>query len=248
MLEPAPLRAVVCGAMRITLPVVVTAALLCSAQPVGGPSLHVDVQGLLSRSERDGAYARLIEAGEWRGAGDYVEQRAESVRHVVLCPQFDGAPLFAVFFGEGAQHRAEGRYVFVAADGALVRVQGGAKQLFGVLEDANGDGVLDVIDSQIRVEGDGALEVVSVVPCTEEQRPSLRVALNRRESLRGTPSDPWGWQLMPSEDAGVIIELGPLDADGWVSSVLASYEWDAQNEQWSGPAGSASGPFERLGE
>jgi len=234
--------------MRITLPVIVSAALLCSAQPVDGPNLHVDVQGLLSRSERDGAYARLIEAGVWRGAGEHVEQRAQPVRHVVLCPQTDGAPLFAVFFGEGAPHRAEGRFVFVAADGAMVRVQDGANELYGVLEDANGDGVLDVIDSQLLVEGDGAVEVVSVVPCTEEQRPSLRVALNRRESLRDTPSEPWGWQLMPSEDAGVIIELGPLDADGWVTSVLASYEWDAQNEQWSGPAGSADGPFERLGE
>ena len=234
--------------MRITLPIIVSAALLCSAQSVGEPSLHVDVQGLLSRSERDDAYARLIEAGEWRGEGDYVEQSAASVRHVVLCPQTDGAPLFAVFFGEGAQHRAEGRYVFVAADGAMVRVQGGANELFGVLEDANADGVLDVVDSQLLVEGGGAVEVVSVVPCTEEQRPSLRVALNRRESLRGTPSDPWGWQLMPSEDGSVIIELGPLDSDGWVSSVLASYEWDAQSEQWDGPAGSASGPFERLGE
>jgi len=234
--------------MRITLPVIVTAALLSSAQTVGEPSLHVDVQGLLSRSERDDAYARLIEAGEWRGAGDYVEQHAQSVRHVVLCPQLDGAPLFAVFFGEGALHRPEGRYVFVAADGAMVRVQGGANELFGVLEDANADGILDVIDSQLLVEGEGAVEVVSVVPCTEEQRPSLRVALNRRESLRATPRDPWGWQLMPSEDGSVIIELGPLDSDGWVSSVLASYEWDAQSEQWSGPAGSASGPFERLGE
>lgn len=222
-----------------------TVALFASLGSIEPTSMHEDVQALLDHRRRDAAYERLLERGEWRGPGAYEEGGAESVRHVVMCPQEEGPPLFAVFLGEGELHRAVGHFVFVAADGALVRVHDGANELYGVLEDVTADGVLDVVDSHLVSEGEHSYEVLSVVPCTEEQQASLRIALRRPTSRRGTPGAPWGWQLTPTE-TGVVIELGPLDDYGWVAEAQALYSWDEEAQLWSGPAGGPEDPYERL--
>lgn len=172
------------------------------------PPIHADVQLLLQRETRDEAFARIVARGVYRGPGDYVEssELGYEVRHVILCPQAEGAPLFAVFIDEirapdppyvvetgqvkleiplqfrwlgPGPHVPRGHIAIVASDGALIRLYAGANVVHGKLEDINADGILDYVESTGAAVGDDLFaQQLWVLPITEEMQPSLRVAFD----------------------------------------------------------------------
>lgn len=220
--------------------------------------LHPDVERLLIPAERNAAYARLWEAGVWRGPGTYTEREKNRVRHVVVCPQRSGPPLFAVFLDppegrspweEERAPVARGHYTFVAADGALVRVHSGNNLLEGALVDVDQDGVLDAVsDIHHGVSSGRSCNVLYVVPCTEAQRPSVRIAFQPRGLDNALLDERMSWALEIDQRtrAASLRIHGSNPEDAAELHEIARWDWSPELGEWVGPEGAVDGRFQRL--
>ena len=175
------------------------------------------VTKLLQLNERDVAFRRIVELQLYRGSGNYLVEEAKPIRHVVVCPQKSGTPLFAVFFegnsnrGEKTQtHQPIGGFGLIDGDGAFIRVYRGANLVEAkqdAFRDINGDGIIHFVHS-LRFKFDrhvseSEASVLQVIPVTREQQPILRIAYRR------TGPQAYMWRLLEtSEDSK--LELGPV--------------------------------------
>lgn len=225
------------------------------------PTIAPDVQRLLWLDSRDAALGRIVERGMHRGSGNYAEtDKTLTVRHVVVCPQLVGPPLFALFVESHALEArgiritrstedaasCKGHLIMVAADGAIVRCYLGNNHVEGVFADANGDSVIDRVETMRYANIDDQAAPVSelfVLPITEEVTPSLRIAFDA-----GEPRDRTAWRVVPaSANTPPRVEIGPSDpATGGLRSVTATWTWDKKLRAWTGPGGGPGQAFMRI--
>jgi hypothetical protein len=217
------------------------------------PRLHRDVQLLLARETADAALEAILTRGEHRGPGDYLEPvKAHAVRHVVMCPQPKGLPLFAVFvrgLKNNDYREAKGRLILVAADGAIVRCWRGDNVAEGTFEDVNDDGIVDRVDTiDYGVEGGGLVRELYVLPIVADGLAALRVAFDFRPDRQPGGKDGLAWRVQRAGNGKPArIQLGPRDpATGELISVTAEWSWLASRSAWVGPGGGPGHVFVRL--
>jgi hypothetical protein len=212
-------------------------------------ALDPAVAKLLDLDQRDEAFRKVIKRQVYRGEGTYTETDAKPVRHVIVCPQVKGPPLFAVFPKSRENqpiHRPDGHLVLVDSDGAIVRVYHAANSLSNgdTIQDINGDGVMDVVQSWgIANDLKGpSCQVLHVIPVTREQRPALRVAYNHSAG-----AGDWGWRLREKGKVW-LIELGPKQPRTDDIEVKAVFRWSEKEQGYEGPGGGADQAFMRLAD
>lgn len=211
------------------------------AEPLDPPSVtfpHVNptVMKLLSHSQRQLAFESIV---LWQkyflNTCTYTERCTAPVGHVVVCPQAnDTPPMFAVF--RGAEGVTEGMFSLVTAHGSFVNVFNGYNILSppGTIIDVNGDGIVDlltVVSCCVSTNSDISTSLFWVIPITPDQEPILAVAYNRGEASNGT------FHLSPKRENGSYdIEIRKREAGIW--RTLATYTWSSGNNTYEGPKGS----------
>ncbi len=215
---------------------------------------------LLDPERRQAAFVEIVSWQKYLDAEriPYRVTADKEVVEVVVCPQTEGSPIYAVLTRSG--HRKV--ITLVAGDGTLIPVYRGANLLKGELLDINGDGGLEVIDSVGAVVSIGdaevALEELYVLPITPEQEYVLAVAFQRRVPIpdpKGPgahfvpwpPGSIWSWELQEADPKGTYsIVLGPRDRESGAIDPRAVYSWSATEKRWIGPSGGADQPFLRV--
>jgi hypothetical protein len=217
------------------------------------PLLHREVQQLLSRQTADAALLAILTRGDHRGPGTYTEPVKPSVvKHVVMCPQPKGPPIFAVFvrgIDKGEYCEAKGHLITVAADGAILRCWRGDDVVEGTFEDVNDDGIVDRVDTiDCRVAG-GLVRELYVLPITEQGLAALRVAVEFRagDPVPGKETEV-AWRVQRAGGGKPArIQIGPRDAEtGGLTKVTAEWSWLAKRSAWVGPGGGPGSAFVRL--
>jgi hypothetical protein len=235
-------------------PLVVLLILVAQAPRQAPPELPKAIDPLVAEllylDRRDEALRQILERRVYRGPGKYTEdpgrlkESGRRIRRVVVCPQEQGPPIFAVFLGpvRDLRDRAQGgHFILIDADGAIVRVYLGANFLGpeDKFEDITGDGVVEMVQEVRHGVGGRKATVLHVVPIDRHQRAALRVAFRRSERPGA-----WSWRLRGSPDGPRRIEFGP-ELPGGEIAPEATYTWSAEDRTYGGPTGSPDGPFLR---
>lgn len=211
------------------------------------PSLPQSVDPVVSRltdpASRDDAFRTILSWQKYRSKPSAPERIVKSLRHVAVCPQKSGPPLYAVFPKTTYEQRAapKGHIILIDADGAIIPYYLNANSINDSSEfkDVNGDGVID----EIGTIGFGDAEVLHILPVTRDQTPSLNIVLQEN----GLNRTEWSWRLSETHQSGVFaIELGPLDPGTSGLVPKARYEWSNETSSYAGPAGGGDLPFMRL--
>lgn len=233
---------------------------LTAQQPAPVQEIAPDVQRLLWMDSRDAALARIVARGAYRGPGTYTEDDKKlTVRNVVVCPQPVGPPLFAVFVtsrnleekgiriirSDAYNSRPIGHLIQVAADGTIVRCPGSNNVVDGTFADINSDGVIERVESISYTDiEDTELKVheVCVQPVVEGAMPSLRVAYSAGDAPALT------WRAIPTEGkAPSRVQLvRPPEPGLQRERIVATWTWNKELRQWTGPGGGPGQEFMRL--
>src|SRR5436190_1263012 len=112
----------------------VTLAFPGFGKPPAAEKWDANVLDLMRLDRRDAAYAALVKQGKYPPRAGYREEKVHAVKDVVLCPQSNGLPLFAVFLRDeddppAASKKRNGHYIYVAADGTIIPVYSGANSM-----------------------------------------------------------------------------------------------------------------------
>ena len=219
-----------------------------SGQEPRKPYIHSDVQQLLGQESRGAALRRILGRAQYRGPGKYTEENKKcDVRHVVMCPQPKGPPLFAVFvsgFFNRQMHTPKGHLILVASDGVIVRCYQGNNLADGVFADVNGDGIVERIEQMCYGWGEGTkvkVRELFVLPMTEEVVPSLRIAFD-------VDCEITGWRVIPAKGKNPArVQIGPKNTKtGEIEKVTGEWKWNAKLSAWVGPGGGPNQDFIRL--
>jgi hypothetical protein len=201
------------------------------------------VAQLTDFTRRDEAFREILSRQLYRSRPRYVERIFKPLRHVVVCPQANGPPLYAVFPVCSYEQRAEplGYVILIDADGAIIPWYINANSLDEPSEfrDINGDTIVDAVD-EVRT---GKARILHVLPVTREQRPTLMILLRRATS----DEHAWSWRLAETAAPGVCaIELGPGDPKRDYFEARATYQWSPAEGGYVGPPGGDNLPFKRM--
>ncbi len=200
------------------------------------------VRQLLSPENRKDAYARLAErAGKPVRFEDDLPY--DPIAKVVICPQSEGPPLFAVFH---RTPRNDGSFFstgfdLIDSDGAFHPIYSNANVADGVFQDINGDTVVDKVDDHLITFHDYRywLRKLAVVPMTPSpQKPTLIILMN--------PVG-WTWRSEVTSNPDIMkIHIGPTPGDGATMTPSATYVWDATQKSFKGPDGGVGYPYMRV--
>ncbi len=212
---------------------------------VPDPPKSVDptVSKLSDPAQRDEAFRAILAWQKYRSKPSAPERIFKPLRHVVVCPQKEGPPVYAVFPMTSYEQRAEpkGHIILIDADGAIIPSYCNANSIddHSEFKDVNGDGVVD----EVGTINFGGAQVLHILPVTRDQRPSLNIVL--KES--GFNQTEWSWKLAATHEPDVFaIELGSLDAETGKFSPKESFNWSKEKSDFIGPDGGGKLPFMRL--
>ena len=220
------------------------------------PELHPDVAALLDAKQRDAAFQRILARGEHRGPGSYKQTEVDlRVDHVMVCPQKNGLPIYAVFPVEddAVEENLEkpkgptGHIITVTGDGAILRVWKGNNWVEGQMGDANGDGIVERIETMhhgVGLHAETTVRVLFILPITEEVMPSLRVAFEVGQQPDICPED-MCWRVVPKTAKDPArVQIGTKDLDtGEFGEVTAQWRWLDKQAAWVGPGGGPNRDF-----
>lgn len=216
---------------------------------VPAPPLLVDptVSKLADPTLRDDAFREVLSWQKYRSKPSAPDNIFKPLRHVVVCPQKQGPPIYAVFPSNRYEQRsaAKGHIMLIDADGAIIPYYHNANSIDDSSEfkDVNGDGVVDEVGTISFGTSAGSAEVLHVLPVTREQSPALSIVLKESDRHKAE----WSWKLAETSEPGVCsIEIGPLDAKTNKLLPKARYTWSKEKSQYVGPAGGGKHPFMRM--
>lgn len=210
-------------------------------------SVDSTVSKLSDPMQRDEAFRTILSWQKYRSKPDAPERIFKTLRHVVVCPQKEGPPMFAVFPMTSYEQRAEpkGYIVLIDADGAIIPYYCNANSIedHSEFKDINGDGVVDEVSTIGFGTEAGDAEVLHILPVTRDQRPALNLVLKEQDGDKPK----WSWRLMATNEPGIFsIELGSLDSETGQFSPKESFKWFNEKSDYIGPAGGGNLPFMRL--
>jgi len=197
------------------------------------------VASLSAPAQRDTAFRTILSWQKYRSKDAGVERIFKPLRHVVVCPQKEGPPIYAVFPWSPYEQRAieKNGVIFIDGDGAIT----GMSYLddHSEFRDINGDGVFDTIDT-LTSEG---IAVLQVYPVTRVQAPSLNIFIREK----GADETEWSWRLSKTDSPDIWgIELGPIDPTTKELTPKALYKWSKELQQYVGPQGGDDLYFKRI--
>lgn len=206
-------------------------------------SVDPTVSKLSDPAQRDEAFRTILSWQKYRTKTTAPERIFRPLRHVVVCPQKKGPPVYAVFPSNIFEHRdaPKGHIMLIDADGAIIPYYCNANSIddHSEFKDVNGDGVVD----EVGTINFGGAQVLHILPVTRDQRPSLNIVL--KES--GFNETEWSWKLVATHEPDVFaIELGPPDAETGKFSPKESFNWSKEKSDYLGPEGGGNLPFMRL--
>lgn len=201
------------------------------------------VSELTNPARRDDAFRKILSWQKYRSKPSAPERLFKTLRHVVVCPQKEGPPIYAVFPMTSYEQRdaPKGHVILIDADGAILPYYMNANSIDDDSEfkDVNGDGIVEEV-STLNI---GREQVLHILPVTRNQTPSLNIAL--RQS--GFNKTEWSWHLVATREPGVFsIELGPMEAESGKLIPKARYQWSKETSSYVGPAGGVDLPYMRL--
>ena len=219
--------------------------------------MSLSVQKLLQPTQRDEALFELLRGNQYRPSMPLTKDNCR-VNEVVICPQQNGPPLYAVFKAEryekhigGGSGKRLGHVILFDHKGDIIPIYRNANSIEGSFKDVNQDGVVEAVESWTvglgKRKGDRCLppyraEILHVIPMTRKQEPILRVAYNKND-----PDDKWGWQLVETKVAGEFdIVLGPDDDKTGKVERAVVYRWSVIEKKYTGPPGGYDQPYMRF--
>jgi ankyrin repeat protein len=212
---------------------------------LSGSPYHVDpiVKRLSDPTQRDEAFRTVLSWQKYRSQPSAPERFFKPLRHVVVCPQAVGPPIYAVFPWTTYEQRPapKGHVILIDADGAMIPHYINANSINDVSEfrDINGDRIID----EISAIGTGKAYVLHVLPVTREQKPALNILLRKK----GFNETEWSWRLAPTAQSDVFaIELGLNDPKTSQLHPRVTYEWSETTHDYVGPTGGDGLPFKRM--
>ena len=215
---------------------------------VPGPPAAIDpiVSKLALPDARNEAFRTVISWQKYRTKPSAPEREYKPLRHVVVCPQKTGPPIYAVFPWTSYEQREapKGHVILVDADGAIIPYYLNANWIDDQSEfkDVNGDGVID----EVHIIHFHGADVLHVLPMTRDQCPILNIVLKLKKK-RGSRETEWSWRLVGTATPNVFsIEIGPLNAKSEEIIPRARYEWSKEKKEYVGPPGGGEFPFMRL--
>jgi ankyrin repeat protein len=198
------------------------------------------VASLSDPAQRDTAFRTILSWQKYRFKDTGVERIFKPLRHVVVCPQKEGPPIYAVFPWVSYEQRAQakGYTIFIDGDGAITGMN--SLNDHSEFRDINGDGVFDTIDTLSTTDG---INVLQVFPVTRVQSPSLNILIREKD----TDETEWSWRLSKTESPDIwAIEVGPIDPTTKELSPKALYKWSKEAQQYVGPQGGDNLSFKRI--
>ncbi len=237
-------------AVLISLVVTTYGCCLASAED-GSRTALVDpvVQRLLTLATRDEACRQILSRSAHERLRPYGLITLVRVRHVVVCPQRNGSPLFAVFLGHFDWHlylnQPKGHVVVIDGSGTIVPCHHASVWVDGEFRDINADGIIESVESwlfAVEPSTHVRVEILQVLPVERAQKPLLRIAYNREDSQRK-----WSWGVVATEEPGVsAVELGPKDPHSGMIVPQAVYRWSREERMYVGPVGGIAQPYIRI--
>ena len=220
-------------------PVTVVPALPLAVDPI--------VSKLTDSKQRDEAFRTILSWQKYRSKPSAPERIFRSLRHVVVCPQKKGPPVFAVFPSNIFEQRdaPKGHIILIDADGAIIPYYCNANSIddHSEFKDINGDNVIEEVSTISFGTKKGSAKVLHVLPVTRDQRPALNIVFKEREAKNAE----WSWRLVEQKEPGVFrIELGPMDTDTGRFSPKESFHWSKEKSDYVGPEGGGDLRFMRL--
>jgi hypothetical protein len=232
----------------LLLALVLAGAFLTQWEALAAWWRHRTVRKLEDPAQREIVYRQIVQWQRYRGTPMYTVdpmRPGESIREVIVCPQRDGKPLYAVVYrgafesdGPGLRH-----FELVDFDGTLVPVFEGWSIGPCDFKDLNADGVLDRLESlTYEIEGGKEdVQALTLVPMTPEQKVKLRVFYRMHQENAA-----WDWNVVDISGSPPEIRLGPRDPETKELMPRATYSWDPSRSEYVGPSGGIDEEFLRL--
>ncbi len=200
-----------------------------------------------SKALRDDAFRTILSWQKYRSKPDAPERIFKPLRHVVVCPQKEGPPIYAVFPMTSYEQRAEpkGYIILIDADGAIIPYYCNANSIddHSEFKDINNDGVVEEVSTISFGTKAGSAKVLHILPVTRDQRPILNIVFKEG----GADKEEWSWKLAETKEPGVFsIELGHLNSETGQISPKESFHWSKEKSDYFGPEGGGKLLFMRL--
>lgn len=215
--------------------------------PAGMEEAHSTVRRLVESESRNAAFAEILSWPKNLFQTTHYRPLDLDVVDVVVCPQRDEPPLYAVLTNPESSGK---RITLLDQDGTVLPLHPDGKGIRYHLGDVNGDGVVEMVGTQpiwLTVKNeDVAIEVLFVLPLTRERQPLLMVLMNAKFEQRSS-FPRWTWRFRATATPGVpAIELGPRIPGEEEIETQAVYDWSADRGQYVGPPGDSILPFQRV--
>ncbi len=212
--------------------------------PAGVREAHPTVRRLLEGEGPDEAFAEILSWPKNLFKAASYSPRDQEVVDVLVCPQRDEPPLYAVLTNPMSLDQ---RITLLDGDGTIVPFYPDRKWIHHQLDDVNGDGLVELVGERpirLRIDGEVVyMEALFVLPVTRENRAVLTVLYNAQQPPESS-SPRWSWRLSETTTPGVLaIELGPQVSRDEPMDVQVTYTWSAERQRFVGPLGDYAMPF-----
>ncbi|MBN2714672.1 MAG: hypothetical protein JXX14_02385 [Deltaproteobacteria bacterium] len=203
------------------------------------------VRQLLSLENRLDAFVELANrAGESFKFRDDLPY--DPIANVIVCPQPEGPPLFAVFHRKPLPNGSfySTGFSLIDSNGEFHKIYENANVAGGIFQDVNDDTVVDKVDdTKVRKNNDWYRQL-TIVPMTKApQQPALIIIMN--------PVD-WTWRSEATDNPNIMkIHVGPKPKgpkpkEGEMMTPSATWVWDATQKSYIGPDGGIGHQFMRI--
>jgi len=212
---------------------------------------------LLDEDQRNSAFAELLKINDYSGGlkeNGVEKYPSRIVSHVVVCPQKQGDPLYAVFrYMEYFKKQGilpgkpyGGIYLF-DSQGNQLPIYRNANFIEGIFKDVNQDGIVENIEV-INVSAGTSpcnsvfLKSLYVLPVVKNAAPLLHVAYVPKGD------GAWSHKIIDRDNDGILeIELGPkIEGEEGIKTDVV-YVWSKEKQSYIGPEGSEDKQYKRLG-
>ncbi len=199
------------------------------------------IEKLLNINTRDEALKELLVLNkyytEYRGMDEDYDMGECSVNHVVVCPQTEGDPIYAVFkagstevsFG-GGYGKPLGHVILFDSDGNFIQYYKNANYIKGIFSDINDDGIIENVESIANAffcKSHGLVMVLSILPIKKPFMPIFCVAYE----------ESWDWKAVDLNNDNIIeLQIFPKVKP---DSVI-TFRWSKEMNQYTGYAGDYS--------
>lgn len=165
------------------------------------------------------------------------------VNHVVVCPQKNGDPLYAVFKAEGFENnmgggpgRAVGHVIVFDSKGRHLPYYGNYNLVRKTFRDINADGIVEHVESMRVVSHGREFYVLWVLPITPGGKPILAVQYGPN----------WSYKVQDDGRGACEIQLGPGTSTAGDIVPTVSYRWSMERQRYEGPPGGDNASYKRI--